>query len=50
MKRTIVSLILFIIVLAVTIFGVYRNKDNTKEDLTKLTVADTTLTSRTYMS
>ena len=40
MKRTIVSLILFIIVLAVTIFGVYRNKDNTKEDLTKLTVAE----------
>ena len=32
MKRTIVSLILFIIVLAVTIFGVYRNKDNTKEE------------------
>ena len=40
MKRTIVSLILFIIVLAVTIFGVYRNKDNTKENLTKLTVAE----------
>ena len=36
MKRTIVSLILFIIVLAVTIFGVYRNKEN----LTKLTVAE----------
>ena len=36
MKRTIVSLILFIIVLAVTIFGVYRNKDNTKENLIKL--------------
>ena len=27
-------------VVAVTIFGVYRNKDNTKEDLTKLTVAE----------
>lgn len=40
MKRTIVSLILFIIVLAVTIFGVYKNKDNTKENLTKLTVAE----------
>lgn len=41
MKKTIVSIILFLIVLSVTLFGIYTNKNNTdNKELTKLTVAE----------
>ena len=50
MKRTLVSIILFLIVIATIIFGIITKKDNNNSNLTKVKVADTTLTSRTYMS
>lgn len=41
MKRTFVSLILFLIVISLVIFGIFQNKkNNEKEDLTKVTVAE----------
>ena len=41
MKRTFVSLILFLIVIGLVIFGIFQNKkDNEKEGLTKVTVAE----------
>ena len=41
MKRTFVSLILFLIVIGLVIFGIFQNKkNNEKEDLTKVTVAE----------
>ena len=50
MKRTLVSVILFLIVVSAVIVGVVMKKNNNNSDLTKVKVADTTLTSRTYMS
>lgn len=50
MKRTLVSIILFLIVITVLILGIFQNKKQEDNNLTKITVADTTLTSRTYMS
>ena len=41
MKRTFVSLILFLIVISLVIFGIFQNKkNNEKEDITKVTVAE----------
>lgn len=41
---------ILIILLATTIIIFSLHKDNKENNLTKVTVADTTLTSRTYMS
>lgn len=41
MKRTFVSLILFLIVIGLVVFGIFQNKkDNEKEGLTKVAVAE----------
>ena len=50
MKRTLVSIILFLIVIASVIVGAAMKRNNDNSNLTKVKVADTTLTSRTYMS
>lgn len=40
MKKTIVSIILFLIVVTVLIIGIFQNNDNNNTDLTKVTVAE----------
>lgn len=41
MKRTLVSLILFLIVIGLVIFGIFQSKkENSKDNLTKITVAE----------
>ncbi|MGN1342811.1 MAG: ABC transporter substrate-binding protein [Bacilli bacterium] len=40
MKRTLVSIILFLIVITVLIFGIFQNKKQEDNNLTKVTVAE----------
>ena len=40
MKKTIVSIILFLIVIIILVIGLFQNKDDNNTNLTKLTVAE----------
>ena len=48
MKKTLVSIILFLVVIAIIIVGVLLPKDEKETTLTKITVADATITSRPH--
>lgn len=50
MKKTLISIFLFLIVITILIIGIFQNNNKDDNNLTKVTVADTTLTSRTYIN
>lgn len=50
MKRKIIGLITICLVIVLATLAVIRIKEEENSGLKKITVADTTLTSRTYMS
>ncbi len=50
MKKKIMGLLFILIIVGLTFFAVKQIKREENNELKKVTVADTTLTSRTYMS